>query len=154
MVVAVARVKDEADIVEATVRRMLRQVDHVIVADNASTDGTRDILERLPVELIDDPEVGYYQSAAMTGLALRAAAQGAEWVVPFDADEVWLPMHRGRIADVLGRLDDCVLVVEAPLFDHVPTGTTRPTATPSPGSAGAAPRCARSARSRRAPGRA
>jgi glycosyltransferase involved in cell wall biosynthesis len=121
-VVAISMVKDEADIVAATVGRMVRQVDHVIVADNGSTDGTREILDSLGCEVIDDPEVGYYQSAKMTALAMRAVEQGARWVVPFDADEVWLPRDGGRIADTLAGLPDNVLVCEAPLFDHVATG--------------------------------
>src|ERR671915_471580 len=40
---AVAVVRDEADIIEATVTRMLRQVDHVLVADNQSVDGTDEV---------------------------------------------------------------------------------------------------------------
>jgi hypothetical protein len=40
-VVAVSMVRDEEDIVGATVAHMRSQVDHVIVADNLSTDRTR-----------------------------------------------------------------------------------------------------------------
>ena len=53
---AVTMVRDEADIIETTVRHMLTQVDVVIVADNRSVDGTREIVEQLPVHLLDDPE--------------------------------------------------------------------------------------------------
>lgn len=124
MVAAVAMVKDEADIIATTVGWMTRQVDLVIVADNRSTDGTRDILEALgSVQVIDDPEVGYYQSQKMTNLARRAMEQGADWVVPFDADEMHLACNGMRLADVLADVPDNVLVVEAPLFDHVATGT-------------------------------
>ena len=45
---AVTMVRDEADIIETTVRHMLTQVDVVIVADNRSVDGTREILDSLP----------------------------------------------------------------------------------------------------------
>ena len=38
-------VKDEADIVAATRRADAGQVDHVLVADNGSTDGTAAILD-------------------------------------------------------------------------------------------------------------
>src|SRR5262245_51477569 len=93
-------VKDEADIIGFTVARMFGQVDEIIIADNGSTDGTRELLEQLPVQLVDDPDPAYYQSRKMTDLAARAAAAGAEWVIPFDADEVWYSPF-GRISDVL-----------------------------------------------------
>lgn len=122
MVAAIAMVKDEADIIETTVRWMAQQVDLVIVADNGSTDGTREILEAIDgVLVLDDPEVGYYQSRKMTMLARRAAEAGASWVIPFDADEIHIA-HGGRIADVLGNLPPEILVSEAPLFDHVASG--------------------------------
>lgn len=114
-------VRDEEDIVGDTVAHMLTQVDHVIVADNRSVDGTRKILDSLDITVVDDPEVAYYQSQKMTALAHRARVEfGADWVVPFDADEWWVHPD-GRIGDVL---EGCTAwaVMEAELFDHVATG--------------------------------
>lgn len=119
MVFAISIVKDEADIVEHTFRHILTQVDHVIVADNGSTDGTREILEQLDVTLIDDPEIGYYQSRKMSKLAARAAARGATWVVPMDADEWWYSPF-GTIKDVLSGRPD-IAFAPAELYDHVST---------------------------------
>lgn len=117
-VVAVTMVKDEADIVGATVGHMVTQVDAVIVADNQSTDGTRSILESLPVMIIDDEEPGYYQADKMTRLAhLARIEMDANWVIPFDADEWWMSPH-GRLADVL-KANTAWPVLEAELFDHV-----------------------------------
>lgn len=119
-VIAVCMVRDEADIIAATVGQMLTQVDYVIVADNGSTDDTRDIVQRFDrVTVIDDPDPAYHQSRKMTALAQRAAEMGADWVVPFDADEWWWSPH-GRIANYLERLS--FDVVEAVLYDHVATG--------------------------------
>ena len=121
-VFGIAMVRDEADIIGTTAAHMLTQVDHVIVADNGSTDGTRDILAELDVEIIDDPEVGYYQSRKMTMLARRAWAAGADWVVPFDADEWWYCPHTETIAEFLGQFGTQWLTVSAELYDHVATG--------------------------------
>lgn len=118
-VFGISMVRDEADIIWSTVTNMLGQVDQVIVADNGSTDGTRDILDSLDVTVIDDPEIGYYQSAKMTRLAQLAAEKGADWVVPFDADEWWYSPF-GTITDHLESVD--TMAVTAELYDHVATG--------------------------------
>ena len=130
-VVAVTMVKDEVDIIARTVGHMASQVDWVIVADNMSTDGTREVLEGLardlPLTVVDDLEVGYHQSAKMTELALQARLNHhAEWIVPFDADEWWYSPF-GTIRDILGSIGGRQwLVMEAALFDHVATGRDDP----------------------------
>lgn len=122
---AIAMVRDEADIIATTVTHMLEQCDEVIVADNNSVDGTREILEALPVTVVDDPEVAYHQSAKMSRLAELALEKGADWVVPFDADEVWT-CRWGRIADVLGQHTPDHGIVTAELYDHVCSGFDNP----------------------------
>ena len=120
-VYGIAMVKDEADVIEQTVRHMKAQCDEVVVADNMSTDGTYEILRDLGVTVIRDPEKAYYQSRKMSDLAQRCREAGATWVVPFDADEIHMS-SQGTIRDVLGTLPADVLISEAPLFDHVATG--------------------------------
>lgn len=119
MVVGITRTKNEPDVIEATVGRMLTQVDHVIAADG-SDDGTWELLERMPVTLIRDDTPTYEQPQQMTALAHRAREMGAEWIVPFDADEVWFGLG-GRLADVLMGLPNEVLIAETYLFNHVVT---------------------------------
>lgn len=111
-------VRDEADIVGETVGHMLSQVDEVVVLDNRSRDNTREILESLGARAIDDPEVGFRQSEKMTRLA---HSLDADWVVPFDADEVWQTRGGERIADTLAALPEEAMVCEAEVFAHVAT---------------------------------
>ena len=101
---------------------MLTQVDHVIVADNMSTDGTRDILDSLPVEVVEDNDPAYYQSAKMTHLARLAYLRGADWVVPFDADELWVSGCKDTtVKQTLEQAEGDYGIVTADLYDHVAT---------------------------------
>lgn len=113
-------VKDERDIIEPVVRHTLTQVDHVLVWDNGSTDGTREVLDGLDVEVVDDADPGHWQSRKTSEMAAYARESGADWVVPVDADEIWAARN-GRIGDVLASLPDAAQLAEAVLFDHVPT---------------------------------
>lgn len=115
-------VKDEADVIGPVVAHLLRNVDEVAVADNGSTDGTREILRDLPVLLSDDLEVGYWQSRKMTAMAVEARRRGHKWVIPCDADEVWYSPDGRRVADYLDGLTPDVSICKATLFNHLPSG--------------------------------
>lgn len=129
--IGVSMVRDEEDIVRAVVENMLRQTDGVVIADNLSTDRTREILDEMAlvddrVVVVADNDPAYTQSAKMTDLAHRARAMfGAEWIVPFDADEVWYSRF-GKISEVLANVPPNHHVVPATLFDHVATGIDDP----------------------------
>ena len=78
-------VKNEADIIEHTVRHLLSQgVDHVLVADNLSTDSTADVLAslsaELPIHVAKDRDPAHYQALKMGLLADAARRAGADWV--------------------------------------------------------------------------
>ena len=87
-------VRDVADLVRVNLLHHLGAgLERVLVIDNGSTDGTRERLERLaqrlPVELSIDP--GPFQMAELTNrLAAEARRQGADWVLPIDADEFFV----------------------------------------------------------------
>lgn len=125
-VIAIAMVRDEEDVIETTVGNMLAQVDHVIVADNLSTDATSFILRTMEMAsdgrltVLCDQEPAYLQSAKMSRLAAHAAALGATWTLPFDADECWMSPF-GRIGDVLMGLPPTTAIATAALYDHVAT---------------------------------
>lgn len=116
----VCMARNEADIIGPVVAHMVTQVDHVLLADNLSTDGTGDLARDAGAEVIVDDDPAYWQSRKMTALARRAAEHGAEWVVPFDSDEIWYCPHAATIADHLTGLDR-YSIAEAELYDHVPT---------------------------------
>ncbi|MFV0452559.1 MAG: glycosyltransferase family 2 protein [Propioniciclava sp.] len=93
-------VRDEADILPLVLDHLFDQgIAHILVADNRSVDGTREYLlareaadSRLHVAL--DAEPAHLQSEKMTVLAHQAWRAGADWVVPFDADEFWFAQGR------------------------------------------------------------
>jgi acetyltransferase-like isoleucine patch superfamily enzyme len=92
-VVAVAMVGNEADVVEAFVRDNLQFVDHLLIAEHNTFDGTREILaalveEGLPltVKRIDTPA---FEQGAVTNALLEESVErfSPDWIVPLDADE-------------------------------------------------------------------
>jgi Glycosyl transferase family 2 len=120
---AVTMVKDEIDIIVHTLGHLAASgVDGIIVADNLSTDGTWPCLQRLELpcqyKCIRDVDEGYYQSEKMTRLAHTAFELGADWVIPFDADELWYNAA-GDLRDVFEKTDaDCLT---ATLYNYFPT---------------------------------
>lgn len=129
---AVTMVRNEEDVIAHTVTHLLSQgVDHVLVADNLSTDRTRQVLEDLRderVHVATDEEPAYFQAEKMSVLARAAWRWGADWIVPFDADELWFGRD-GSVAQTLRSIAaDCppVGMVKAALHDVVPTDGPRP----------------------------
>ncbi len=103
-VYGVSMVRNEADIVRVNVLYHLALgFDRFLIVDNGSSDGTTEILK----DLGRDPRVrwtrdeGVYRQAEITtGLAREALRDGADWVVPTDADEFW-HAPRGKLRGVL-----------------------------------------------------
>lgn len=125
---AVTMVRDEADIIAHTIDHLLGQgVEHVLVADNLSSDGTSELLARLaremPVTVLRDTLAAMHQAEKTTRLARLATAAGAQWIVPFDADELWCATD-GTLAQSLARTPHSVLA--APMYDHVPSDDDDP----------------------------
>jgi len=121
----ICMVKDEEDIIQYILEHLLSEgLDQIIILDNLSTDGTRDILNDMSrqyknILIKDDPEIAYYQSAKMTALCHEVGSLGADWIVPFDADEFWYAVDGSTLAEKLRSIEEPV--VEATSFDHLPT---------------------------------
>lgn len=97
-IIGTMMVRDEIDIVAAMVEHHLDQgVDLLIVTDNASVDGTTEVLERYVttgrLELHHDPVHLKQQGKVVTGMARRARTHyRADWVLNLDADEFLMPL--------------------------------------------------------------
>ncbi|MGE0462984.1 MAG: glycosyltransferase family 2 protein [Vicinamibacterales bacterium] len=104
-IAAIVGVKDEVELIGASIKH-LRQigVDHIIVADAGSTDGTLDVLEDerraggVLVAHVDPATVVDYDTESAHTMAL-ARESGADWVLFMDADEFFIP--------ATGSLKDC-----------------------------------------------
>ncbi len=98
--------RNEADIVDAQLAFHLNAgVDFVIATDNASDDGTTEILERYEragrLHLIHEQSDDMRQGEWVTRMARLASTEfGADWVINSDADEFWWP-RGGTLKDVL-----------------------------------------------------
>jgi len=129
--VAVAIVKNEADIIEAFVRHTLAWVDHLLVFDHESTDGTREILqalraEGLPLRLFTDEALGNHQDFRSNHLTRLAAREmDADWIIPLDADEFLTGPDRGALEAALS-LSLPGHSRSLPLLNYVFTDADRP----------------------------
>jgi hypothetical protein len=103
--------RDEADIVDAQLAfHLAAGVDLVIATDNASEDGTTEILERYErdgvLHLIREDRDDIQQDEWVTRMARLAAADfAADWVINSDADEFWWP-RGGSLKDVLENVPE------------------------------------------------
>ncbi|HEX4433498.1 MAG TPA: glycosyltransferase family 2 protein, partial [Acidimicrobiales bacterium] len=97
-VVGVYLVRNEADVIETNLRHHFETVlAEAIVVDNGSSDGTLELLadlaDELPLQVAS--ELGHiFQSGRVTRMARFAVQQGADWVLPLDADEFWVAADR------------------------------------------------------------
>lgn len=114
-------VRDEADLVAAMIEHHLGQgVDLIIATDNASTDGTREILAQYAelgvVELHDDPRLEKQQAEVVTSMARRAFVEhGATWVINADADEFWFARSGKTLAEALSAVPDNIQSFNVPV---------------------------------------
>ena len=116
-------VRDEVDLIAGNLDHLLHQgVDRVLVTDNGSRDGTREVLawyaDHEPVDVHDEPVGAFLQSQWVTRMACEAAGDGATWVLHVDADE--FPLHPTMsLRDFFASIDETADVVRVPRTDYV-----------------------------------
>ncbi|RLK47751.1 glycosyltransferase family 2 protein [Microbacterium telephonicum] len=117
-------VRDEADIIAAMVEYHLASgVDVLLITDNGSVDGTREILAEYEgdprVFVVDDPVQDKNQAAKVTAMARRAATDfGADWVINADADEFFVPKDRSlTLGELFSQMPKSIVSATIPVVD-------------------------------------
>lgn len=113
-------IRNEADIIRLNVLHHLSLgVDRMLIVDNGSTDGTDEVLQQLSAEYAElrwsRDDGSFLPSRVMTSLARQAFRDGADWVVPIDADEFWYA-RGGDFRGVLQESKAAVLRAQAVNF--------------------------------------
>lgn len=117
--------RNEADIIADVIEFHLNcGVDFVIATDNASNDGTTDILleyqKRGYLHYISEPEFTHDQAVWVTHMARMAAVEfNADWVINTDADEFWWPAN-GSLKETFAAVTADIDVLEVNRTNFVP----------------------------------
>jgi hypothetical protein len=117
-------VRDEADIVRENLDFHFAQgVDFAVVMDNRSSDGTTEILEEYAarglLRLIHQPGVYDQEPWVNEMVHIAVHEEGADWVLPNDGDEFWLP-GSGTLKEMLAGLPAKVGAVVAQRYNFLP----------------------------------
>ena len=109
--IGVSMVKNEIDIIEYFIRHNLKFLDALLIIDNGSIDGTRELLarlmseEKLPIAIFDDPEMGYFQSEKTTKLVnITDQFFQPDFILILDADEFIMTPSREDLESALSKL--------------------------------------------------
>lgn len=118
-------VKDEIDIIRDVIEyHLFRGVSHIILTDNGSSDGTREVAEEFRrqgvLTLIDEPGNDFSQAQWVTRMARLAATEfKADWVFNSDADEFWWPVHTS-LSEIFSKLSSHVGGVKVRRVNFLP----------------------------------
>ncbi len=123
--VAVTRVLNEADIVEAFARHTAHSVDHHVFLDNGSHDGTVEILGALRdavggIDLLQVNTVTFCEHLHNTMLYRIAGAAAADWVCCLDTDE-FIGLRHGSLREALATVPAGLEAVTLPLVNYYTT---------------------------------
>jgi glycosyltransferase involved in cell wall biosynthesis len=118
---------NEADVLGQTTRHLLEHgVDALTIINHRSTDGTAEVLEELGTRYPGRLEVWrrddrYYRQQPLTNeLAQAARAGGADWLLPFDADEYWIPRRHTTLRAAFASADYAgVDTLRARVYHHL-----------------------------------
>ena len=123
-VVGVTLVRNEEDVIEASIRHNLRSLDALTVIDHGSDDATPAILdalvrEGLPVTVSRDDSIEMLQGDMTTAAVRALLADGADLAIPIDADEFLCMPSRERFERVVASADPTLHLV-MPWLTYLP----------------------------------
>lgn len=106
--------------IDAVLGQSYRQLE-LVVCDDASTDGTAEILVRLR-----DPRVRVIRNAKNSGEGVTrdnaiAAARGT-WIAVIDADDAWHPQRLEKLLAAAGGREDCMVFDDLMTCHDTPEG--------------------------------
>ncbi|KAB2671130.1 glycosyltransferase family 2 protein [Brucella intermedia] len=113
--------RNEIDIILFNALHHLRFVglDELIIGDNGSSDGSVDALRRLNEYdhrlRVVDMSGDYQQASRVNEMYQMAIDNGADWVIPLDADE-FLPINRKALESVLSNTADAAVRMQVHNF--------------------------------------
>ena len=117
-IIGVSTVKDEPNI-GRTIRHLVSQgVTHVILSTDLGDHAYVDAHGQGATIEWTICQVPFDQGAEITRLAHAAADRGADWIVPFDADEYWTG-NDCTIREALSVLSPMVDFTSAPMYQYV-----------------------------------
>ena len=120
---AVTMVRNESVTLPVIIEHFHRQgISRVLVVNHLSTDETIESISSFGdfVQIAQYQHPAYEQRAVMT-LASRFATEcGANWIIPFDADEIWWPTRGQTLAELLES--STADKIPAPHYDFLPPG--------------------------------
>lgn len=112
LLVGVTIARNEADVIELSIRHNLSALDGIAIVDHGSVDGTSEILaalvrEGLPLVVARDDTPEFDQPKMMNRLVRHVfATSGADWVFPLDADEFLKVRARKDLESAAGAIPD------------------------------------------------
>ena len=102
----VCTIKNEADLIDDFLAHHLATSDCLYVTDHLSDDGTYEIVRSRArsnprLRVFEYNYRQFFQSAVMTAMARRAARDGADWIIPLDADEFLPYSDKNELLEIL-----------------------------------------------------
>lgn len=120
-------VRDEIDVIKGVIDfHLAHGVDHIIITDNGSVDGTYELCKsyskRKKIDLIREPASDFSQHRWVSKMAnIAYEKHKADWVIHADADEMFVPAKRyHNLKEALRYIPKSVSVLHVPRHDFVP----------------------------------